>query len=123
MRTKRLLGVARLTAAISLTALILVTALPHGAFAAAAEEAATSPKVHELMSLLADPEIQKWLKEQDQKKSAGESVQRAEDTSISQIFDARLAAIRARIIAVAAAVPDLPNQFERSRRLVIGELG
>jgi len=88
------------------------------AFAASAApatgaEAATSPKIHEFVTLLADPGIQKWLKEQDEKKSAAEHVQNAGDESVSHYFVARLRAVREHVAALAAALPDLPNQFER----------
>jgi hypothetical protein len=91
-------------------------AVQHGAAKAApaaGEGAPTSPKVHELVTLLADPTVQEWLKQEDEKKSAAEAPDSPEN-SVSSLMDARLGAIRDHIVALAAAVPDLPNQFERA---------
>jgi small-conductance mechanosensitive channel len=97
------------------------------AFAASAApapggEAATSPKIHELVTLLADPGVQKWLKEEDEKKSAAEHVKNAGDESVSHYFVARLRAIREHLAALAGAVPELPNQFERGVGLLQAEI-
>lgn len=122
---KRIVMVAGLAAAISLAAIILATVLPCGALAApaAGEEAATSPKVHELVTLLVDPKVQEWLKQQDEKKSAAASGQDTAAASVSHALDFHLAAIREHIIALARTVPDVPNQFERGHALVSAHLG
>jgi hypothetical protein len=65
------------------------------------------------VTLLADPGVQKWLKEEDEKKAAAEHVKNAGDESVSHYFVARLRAIREHIVALAGVLPDLPNQFER----------
>ena len=56
---KRIIGVAGLATVVLLSAMIFTTVLPCGAFAAE-QAAATSPKVHELATALAE----EWLKEQ-----------------------------------------------------------
>jgi moderate conductance mechanosensitive channel len=128
---KRIIGSARRAVAISFGAIIFATVLSGGAFAAqhvaakaasAAGEATTSPKVHELVVLLADPTVQEWLKEEDAKKSAAEAAPDSPENSVSSLMDARLGAIREHIVALAAAVPDLPNQFERAVGLLQAEI-
>jgi len=115
----RITGAGGLAAGILFGAIMSLMGVPSSsAFAASAApatgaEAATSPKIHEFVTLLADPGIQKWLKEQDEKKSAAEHVQNAGDESVSHYFVARLRAVREHVAALAAALPDLPNQFER----------
>jgi len=115
----RITGAGGLAAGILFGAIMSLMGVPSSsAFAASAApatgaEAATSPKIHEFVTLLADPGIQKWLKEEDEKKSAAEHVQNAGDESVSHYFVARLRAVREHVAALAAALPDLPNQFER----------
>jgi moderate conductance mechanosensitive channel len=80
------------------------------------------PQVRELLSLLADPKVEAWLKQQNEAKSAASAQDSAEE-SISRALDRRLGAIREHILAVARAIPDLPNQFERGHALVSADLG
>jgi moderate conductance mechanosensitive channel len=88
-----------------------------------AEAEATSPKIHELLTLLADPGVQVWLKQQNEVKSSAASRQDIADESVSQALDTRLAAIREHINALASTVPDLANQFWRGRARVTADLG
>ena len=68
-------GAAARVAAIWLVALTLCIA-PLAALAATSatpvSEEATSSKVHELLTLLADPKVQEWLEKQDEAKAAAE---------------------------------------------------
>jgi hypothetical protein len=119
-----IIGAARQVAAVCIATVILAIAPLYGAFAAqhgaakaapaGGEGAATSPKVHELVVLLADPTVQEWLKEEDAKKSAAEAAPDSLENSVSSLMDARIGAIREHIVALAATVPDIPNQFERA---------
>src|SRR6516165_12498481 len=130
--SERIIGTGGLAAAILLGAMVLVTALSSDALgaqhaaantaSARGEETAASPKVHEFITLLADPGIQKWLKEEDEKKSAAESSKGAADQSVSHYFASRLSTIREHIYALASALPDLPNQFERGFGLLQAEI-
>ena len=70
-----------------------------------------------------DPSVQVWLKRQNETKSASTSRQDIAEASVSQVLDTRLAAIREHIVALAGAVPDLPNQFWRGRAQVTADLG
>ena len=124
----RAIGRAARVAAIWLVALTLWTA-PHTAAvaakaaetsaAAAGDEGATSPKIHEFLTLLADPKVQEWLEKQGKAKAAaGET-----DNSISHELDSHLVAIREHIAALGAVLPDLPNQWKRGSARVSAELG
>jgi len=129
---RRIIGTGGLAAAILLAAIVLSTALPCAALAAqhagakpapaAGEDTAASPKIHEFITLLADPSVQKWLKEEDEKKSAAEPSTNAADQSVSHYFASRLSTIREHIVALAGTLPDLPNQFERGVRLLQAEI-
>src|SRR5436309_1614271 len=114
---KSIAGAARHIMAICFAALVF--AIAPLAFAAqptkstAATEAETTPaKVHELLTLLADPKIQEWLTQEAKAKAASQSAPENAEVSVSQYFDARLGAVRAHIVALVAALPDVPSQFQ-----------
>jgi moderate conductance mechanosensitive channel len=123
-------GAALRAAAIVLAAIIFSTVSASRIFAAemheassASETGATSPKIAELIALLADPKVRNWL----QKQSAAEASHNnkppdAETNSVSHYFDTRVRAIREHIAALAATIPDLPNQFERAVGLLQAEI-
>src|SRR5271165_3103199 len=114
-----------------LAAIILAATIVSGAAAAApaakrpaaAGEEATPPQVQQLLTLLADPKVQAWLKQQNDAKSAAASGQDISEESVSHVLDSHLGAIREHIVALARTVPDLPNQFERGTARVTLELG
>jgi small-conductance mechanosensitive channel len=107
---KRITGFAGLAAAISLGAIILAIVVSCGALAApASQTAATSPKAHELLTLLA----QEWLEEQGVAKPAAPAPQQP-DTSVEDNLNSDAGAIHDQIVALARAIPDLPNEFERA---------
>jgi moderate conductance mechanosensitive channel len=128
-----IIGTARWAALIWLAAIVLFsTVLPYGAFAAQqaggkaaapASEEATQPKIHEFVTLLADPKIQQWLKEQDQAKATAGSRLDSAEMSMSHYLDGRLGAIREHIVALGRTIPDLPNQFWRGRARITEDLG
>ena len=128
-----IIGTARWAALIWLAAIVLFsTVLPYGAFAAQqaggkaaapASEEATQPKIHEFVTLLADPKIQQWLKEQDQAKATTGSPLDSAEMSMSHYLDGRLGAIREHIVALGCTIPDLPNQFWRGRARITEDLG
>src|SRR5262252_2307941 len=127
------IGTAGWAASIWLAAIIVFsTAPPYGAFAAQqpggkaaapASEEATQTKIHEFVTLLADPKIQQWLKEQDQAKASAGSRLDGAEMSMSHYLDGRLGAIREHIVALGRTIPDLPNQFWRGRARVTADLG
>jgi hypothetical protein len=82
------------------------------------------PKIHGLLSLLADPKVQEWLKEQGEAKAVAGSAQET-DSSVEDYLDARAGAIRDQIVALARAIPICPTN-SASRRpcsAVHGESG
>src|SRR4029077_20549222 len=70
----------------------------------------------------ADPKVQAWL-EKEVKASASASAQERGEGWGSPMGDTPPGVMRAHIVALAAAVPDLPNQLERGSRLITVELG
>jgi hypothetical protein len=77
------------------------------------------PEIAEFMALLADPKVQKWL-EQHVAEPSHKPAPQAE--SVSHYFDTRVGATREHIAALAAALPGLPNQFERAVGLLQAEI-
>ncbi len=127
---KSIAGAARHITAICLAALVFLIGPLSCAFAAqpakstAPSEADKTPaKVRELLTLLADPKVQEWLDKEAKAKTASQSAPENVEESISHYFDAQLGAVRTHILALAAALPDVPNQFRRGSRLVTAELG
>ncbi len=100
-----------------------LAAEPALAKSAAPKADETPTKVHELLTLLADPKVQAWLGKEIKAEAASESAPETAEMSISRMMDIQLGAIRTHILMLGAAIPDLPNQLERGSRLVTAELG
>jgi hypothetical protein len=92
--------------------MIFATGLPCGASAqpGAGETAATSPKVHELATALA----QEWLKEQGAAKTAAVPSAQQTGNSFEDYVNSDADAIHDQIVALAGAIPGLPHEFERA---------
>ncbi len=110
-------------------AMLTTTFAPHG-FAATRKEAkppvseeATPKQIQELMTLLADPKVRDWLEKESKAEAAQARASDAEETSVSHYFDERVAATREHIVALAAALPELPNQFKQTETKVSADLG
>ena len=73
----------------------------------------SDPKIHELLTLLAEPKVQGWLEKQGEAKAVAGSAQE-NDNSVEDYLNSRAGAIHEQIVALARAIPDLPNQFERA---------
>ena len=141
---KSMIGAARQVAVISLATVILAIAPLYGAHAAQhtagkaaaseSEDGAMPPQIAELtalladpknrllLTLLADPTVQKWLEKQGLPKAAAEPALDKLDESVSHYFDSRVRATREHVVAMASALPDLPNQFERGFGLLQAEI-
>ena len=91
--------------------------------AAAANSEATPEKIQQLMTLLADPKVRDWLEQESKAKAAQARESDTEGNSVSHEFDSHVAAIREHIVALGAALPDLPNQIETAHSLVSEDLG
>jgi small-conductance mechanosensitive channel len=74
------------------------------------------------MALLADPKVRDWLEKESAAAASQKPAPEAETVSVSHYFDTRIGAIREHITALAAALPDLPNQFERAVGLLQGDV-
>ncbi len=126
--SKLLIRGARRAAAICFAAFILALtplyaghAAQHSGAKTTASDAAETPlKVHDFLVLLADPSVQKWLEKQDLPGAAPAHAK--SDELVSHYFDSRLGATREHVAALAAAVPDLPNQFERGVGLLRAQI-
>jgi small-conductance mechanosensitive channel len=121
-----------------ITAIILSAAMLSGANAASpkvsSQEAATPPQIAELtallgdpknrlmLTLLADPAVQKWLEKQSLPAAAAAPPHDKPDESVSSYFDTRFRETREHIAALASTLPDLPNQFERGVGLLQTEI-
>jgi small-conductance mechanosensitive channel len=121
LRTLRL----RLAAVLIALAALAVSGVPAPAAktATTSTEAGTPAEVQALLALLADSKVQAWLAQHETKPAAPAAGQEASEESVSHALDARLAAIRAHIAALARTIPDLPNQFWRGRARVTADLG
>ncbi len=89
----------------------------------AANEEATPPQIQQLLTLLADPKVQVWLKQQNEAKAVAASMRDNGAESVSHALDSHLGAIREHIVGLANTIPDVPNQFERGAARVSAELG
>jgi small-conductance mechanosensitive channel len=92
-----------------------------GGKATVSEEGATK-KVDEFIALLADPQVQKWLEQQHAAEASHKAAPDPETDSVSDYFHSRIRATREHIVALASALPDLPNQFERGVGLLQAEI-
>jgi small-conductance mechanosensitive channel len=106
---RRIIGATGRAVAILLVAMSLATVLSCCAFAAE-QAAAASPKVHELATLLAV----ELLKEQGVAKSTAGSPAQETNNSLADHANSSLEAIHDQVVALARAIPDLPNQFKRA---------
>jgi small-conductance mechanosensitive channel len=130
---KPLAGGARCIVAICLAAIVLTAGPMSDAVAAqfaaanpapAREDGAVPPRIRELLTLLADPKVQEWLEAQGEAKAAGSAQET--DNSVEDYLSSRGGAIHEQIVALALAIPDLPNQFKQAAlddSLVHGEYG
>jgi small-conductance mechanosensitive channel len=112
------LGVAGRIAVICLIAIMLAAVSMSGAFAAqdAAENSASAsgnaalpPRAHELLTLLA----KEWLDKEGVAKSAAPSAAQT-DNSLAEYVSSAVGSIHDQIVALASAIPDLPNEFRRA---------
>jgi small-conductance mechanosensitive channel len=120
-----------------LAAIILSAAVLSGANAASpkgsSQEAATPPQIAELtalladpknrllLTLLADPTVQKWMEKQGLPAAAAPAHDKP-DESVSSYFDTRTREIREHVVALASTLPDLPNQLKRGMDLLQAEI-
>src|SRR5258708_37297624 len=71
-------------------------------------------QVRALLNLLADPAVQKWLEKQGLAQAATPPAFAVSTESVSDYFSSRVGAIREHMIALFAALLDLPYQFKKA---------
>ena len=71
------------------------------------------PKARQLLTLLGDPKIQEWLEKKGDRATAPE-LTRKHEKSVGDYLSSRADAIHEQIVTLAAAIPDLPHQFEQA---------
>src|SRR5689334_7171183 len=81
------------------------------------------PQVKALLQLLSDPAVQHWLDQQRaaEAKPAAPAEPAAAPATPANLVDQRLAAFKAHITGLAAAVPTLPGQFVLARDRLLDE--
>jgi len=99
--------------AIVLLLLSCAAAAPVWAQDAPAAQKDTPPQVRQLLDLLADPAVRDWLQQQHAAQAAAAAPASPETTPSSLLAD-RVAAIRQHLQTLAAALPTLPDEFERA---------
>lgn len=99
--------------AIALLFLSCAAAAPAWAQDAPAAQKDTPPQVRQLLDLLADPAVRDWLQQQHAAQAAAAAPADVETTPSSLLAD-RVAAIHQHLQTLAAALPTLPDEFERA---------
>jgi small-conductance mechanosensitive channel len=102
---------------------VLAAAPKAGKPAASGQSEVMPEKIQELMALLADPKVRDWLEKESKAEAAQAQDADAGETSVSHYFGERIGATREHIVALAAALPDLPNQFQQAEARVSADLG
>lgn len=112
-----------------LSILIVVPGPAASAWAQASPETATPeivpPNVESLQKLLAEPDVQAWLRTHTIEKEAVHNTAGPEalhPSRPSHAFADYVSAIRNHIYGLAAAMKDLPAQFERAGRMVVEDV-
>ena len=96
----------------------------------------SDPKVHQLLELLADPDVRAWIEQHStttadqaaqaapaaQSETSAPSAQNAPDTSTAGVWDDRIAAIRSHLNTLLAAIPTLPGALSRTAAVLSQDL-
>lgn len=119
-RRLRCLPPRRWLAALACVVLLLGPTLSSRVVAATAEP--LPARVEELLRLLSDPEVQRWLEAQRRGEAAPAATVDAVEESIEARVEGALAGLRARLEGIARAVPMLPAELARIPALLTDEL-
>src|SRR5271170_5843776 len=71
------------------------------------------PKSHQVLTLLADPKVQEWLQGQGEAKTVAGSAPQTDD-SVAGYLNSDASAIHRQIVVLMRAIPDVPNQFAQA---------
>jgi small-conductance mechanosensitive channel len=94
--------------------LLLLSAAPAMAQDAPAAQKDTPPQVRALLDLLADPAVRDWLQQQHAAQAAPPAASAGPEMTPSGELANRLEAIRQHLHTLAAALPTVPDEFERA---------
>jgi small-conductance mechanosensitive channel len=94
--------------------LLSCAAAPALAQDAPASHKDTPPQVRELLDLLADPVVRDWLQQQHTAQAAAPAAPASPEMTPSRMIAARMAAIRQHLQTLAAALPTVPDEFQRA---------
>jgi moderate conductance mechanosensitive channel len=103
-----------------LAAPALAASPPAAAPAAASPTAGEPAKIHELLGLLGDPQVQEWIKAQQAAKAAEPAAAGAQAKG-PDLLATRFTAIRDHFAALAAVIPQLPAEFQRAGDALVAE--
>ncbi|MDW6026292.1 mechanosensitive ion channel family protein [Mesorhizobium sp. BAC0120] len=107
-------------AAVFATLMLLGGALPCQAEPAPVSEQ-LPPHVDQFLSLLANPDVQKWL-ETHRAPAGSVPVQPAQSEPFSHPLADRVSAVRSHIYGLAKALPTLPNQFRAAGSILAADI-
>ncbi|RDI57244.1 mechanosensitive ion channel family protein [Microvirga subterranea] len=111
----------RIWPGILLCLLLLIPGAPSRVWAQAAPAPAPPPpQVQELLKLLDDPSVREWMERQRQRSEA--VAEASEQVTASEQLSTRVQETRARLAALVAAVPRMPEEFRRAAGLLSQEL-
>ena len=86
-------------------------------------ETATPAEVDALLSLLADPKVQAWLREQHATEAVAPAPAKPADESPQEMMSARVDAVRVHLTEVVDAVPTMPAEFAHAADVFQERLG
>ncbi|HEV2099649.1 MAG TPA: mechanosensitive ion channel family protein [Stellaceae bacterium] len=86
-------------------------------------ETATPAEIDALLSLLADPKVQAWLREQHTTEAVAPSPTKPADDSPQEMMSARVDAVRVHLTEVIDAVPTIPAEFAHAADVFQDRLG
>src|SRR5271169_6192301 len=125
-------GFALRTAAIWLAALLIGAVTLPAAYAASATatksaktsaETATPAEIDALLSLLGDPKVQAWLKEQHATEAAAPAPAKPKEESPEDMMSARVEAVRGPLAEMTDALPGMPAEFAHAVDVFQDRLG
>jgi small-conductance mechanosensitive channel len=109
-------------ARIGLLLLMVGFATPLQAGAPVASPADQPAKIQELLDLLANPQVQDWIKAQQATEAAAPTEPAATLGNTKGLLSSHLGAIREHVAALVAIVPQMPAEFARAGDSLAGEL-
>ena len=132
IRGRTAIGLALRGAAILLAALLISAVTVPAGYAASgtatksaktSAETATPAEIDALLSLLGDPKVQAWLKQQHSTEAAAAAPAKPKDDSPEDMMSARVDAVRGHLAALTDAIPGMPAEFAHAADVFQDRLG